>query len=256
MEYLAERGYICVIHDHRGHGGSVHNREELGYLYGGKNKAMVEDLHQITIWIKEIFPDLPVYLLGHSMGTLVARNYLKYFDNELEKLILTGPPCENPAVDLGLLIARTQKRHRGGRYRSKLLETMSFGTFASRFAGEKSRFAWICSDEEVVKAYEESPLCGFTFTADGFEGLLMLLKETYRKEGWRLQNPQLPILFLGGEEDPCIGNGRKFVKELQYMRQVGYRHVTGKLYPGMRHEILNEKDKLTVYRNIYQYLEK
>ena len=127
MEYLAERGYICVIHDHRGHGGSVHNREELGYLYGGKNKAMVEDLHQITIWIKEIFPDLPVYLLGHSMGTLVARNYLKYFDNELEKLILTGPPCENPAVDLGLLIARTQKRHRGGRYRSKLLETMSFG---------------------------------------------------------------------------------------------------------------------------------
>lgn len=84
----------------------------------------------------------------------------------------------------------------------------------------------------------------------------MLLKETYRKEGWRLQNPQLPILFLGGEEDPCIGNGRKFVKELQYMRQVGYRHVTGKLYPGMRHEILNEKDKLTVYRNIYQYLEK
>ncbi len=64
MEYLARRGYICVIHDHRGHGGSVHNREELGYLYGGKNKAMVEDLHQITIWIKEIFPDLPVYLLG------------------------------------------------------------------------------------------------------------------------------------------------------------------------------------------------
>ena len=108
----------------------------------------------------------------------------------------------------------------------------------------------------MVKAYEQSPLCGFTFTADGFEGLLMLLKETYSKEGWRLQNPELPILFLGGRDDPCIGNGRKFVKELQYMKQVGYRHVTGKLYPGMRHEILNEKNKLTVFQNIYQYLEK
>lgn len=256
MEYLAKRGYICVIHDHRGHGKSVHSQNELGYLYGGSNKAMVEDLHQVTLWSKEMFPDLPVYLLGHSMGSLVARNYLKYFDNELEKLILTGPPCENPAVNVGLFIAKTQKKHKGGLYPSKLLEAMSFGSFASRFAGEKSRFAWICSDEEVVKDYEQSPLCGFTFTADGFEGLLMLLRETYSKEGWRLQNPELPILFLGGADDPCIGNGRKFVKELQHMRQVGYRHVTGKLYPGMRHEILNEKDKLTVYQNIYQYLEK
>lgn len=256
MEYLTERGYICVIHDHRGHGKSVRHKTELGYFYNGKNMALVEDLHQVTVWIKYMFSDLPVYLLGHSMGSLAVRNYLKYFDNEVKKVILTGPPCENAAADLGLLIARLQKKRKGGHCSGKLLEAMSFGAYASRFPGERSRFSWICANEEVVKEYEESDYCGYTFTVDGYEGLLLLLKETYSKRGWRMQNPDLPILFLGGEDDPCIGNGRKFVQELQHMKMLGYRHVTGKLYPGMRHEILNEREKEKVYANIYKYLEK
>lgn len=256
MEYLAKQGYICVIHDHRGHGKSVYHKEELGYFYNGKNTALVEDLHQVSVWIKDMFPDLPLYLLGHSMGSLAVRNYLKYFDSEVDKVILTGPPCKNPAVNLGLAISRFQKKKKGGRYPGKLLEAMSFGAYAGKFAGEKSRFSWICSDEEVVKEYETSEYCGFTFTADGYEGLLLLMKETYSKSGWRVQNPNLPILFLGGEDDPCIGSGRKFVQELQFMKNMGYRHVTGKLYPGMRHEILNEKEKEKVFENIVQYLEK
>ena len=109
---------------------------------------------------------------------------------------------------------------------------MSFGTFASRFAGEKSRFAWICSDEEVVKAYEESPLCGFTFTADGFEGLLMLLKETYRKEGWRLQNPQLPILFLGGRRGPLYRKRQKVCERASVHEAGGLPPRDGKALSG------------------------
>ena len=77
MKFLAKHGYTTVIHDHRGHGKSVRKQEDLGYFYNGKEKAIVEDLHQITLWIKEEYPNLPVYLLGHSMGTLVARNYIK-----------------------------------------------------------------------------------------------------------------------------------------------------------------------------------
>ena len=98
------------MHDHRGHGKSVRQQEDLGYFYNGKEKAIVEDLHQITLWIKEEYPNLPVYLLGHSMGTLVARNYIKKYDNEIKKLILTGPPCKNPAVDIGLLLAKFRRK--------------------------------------------------------------------------------------------------------------------------------------------------
>ena len=90
----------------------------------------------------------------------------------------------------------------------------------------------------------------------GFESLFRLMKGTYSKKGWKVRNKELPVLFLGGEDDPCIGNGRKFVQELQFLKKMGYRQVTGKRYPGMRHEILNEEGKEEVYKNILQYLEK
>lgn len=256
MKFLAGHGYAAVIHDHRGHGGSVREKEDLGYFYNTKEKGIIEDLHQVTRWAKDRFAGLPFYMLGHSMGTLVARNYLKQYDEELDKLVLTGPPSKKPAVDAGLWLAKVQKKLRGGSYRSKEIQLLAFGPFASRFRKEGSPSAWICSDEKVVEAYDQSPLCGFVFTADGFESLFHLMKSAYSKKGWNVRNQKLPILFLGGEEDPCIGNGRKFVQELQFLKAVGYQKVTGKRYPGMRHEILNEQGKEEVFRNILQYLEK
>ncbi len=256
MEYLAERGYAAVIHDHRGHGKSVKKKEDLGYFYGGRDKGIVEDLHQVTCWIKEQFPGKPVYMLGHSMGSLAARVYLKDYDRELEKLILTGPPSTNPAVDLGLFLTVLQKKLRGGRFRSKTIQVLAFGPYAARFPGEGSESAWICSDKKVIEDYDQSEYCGFVFTADAFQGLFRLLKDTYSPKGWKMQNPRLSVLFLGGEDDPCIGGGRKFVKQLQFLKSVGYQHVTGKMYPGMRHEILNEVEKEKVYANILSYLNK
>ncbi len=256
MEYLAEKGFAAVIHDHRGHGKSVKEKEDLGYTYGGRDKGIVEDLHQVTCWIKEHFPGTPVYMLGHSMGSLAARTYLKEYDGELKKLILTGPPSANPGVDMGLALAGIQKKFRGGRYRSKELQVLAFGPYAAKFPGEGTSSAWICSDKEVVKDYDDSEYCGFIFTADGFQSLFLLLKETYSRKGWKMRNPDLPVLFMGGEKDPCIGGGRRFVKQLQFLQTVGYRKVTGKMYPDMRHEILNETGKETVYKNIVSYLNK
>lgn len=256
MKFMAEHGYAAVICDHRGHGKSVKDEAELGYFYGGGGNAVVQDLHQVTKWAKELFPGKKFFLLGHSMGTLVARNYIKEYDFELDKLILTGPPSKNPAVDMGLLLARIQKKIKGDHYRSEEIQKIAFGGYARKFKEEKSGSAWICSDEEVVKAYDDSKLCGFTFTTDGFEGLFLLLKGTYSKKGWKMQKPELPVLFLGGSEDPCIGDGRKFVQEMQFLKSVGYKHVTGKSYPGMRHEILNERGKEKVFENILAYLEK
>ena len=133
MKFLAGHGYAAVIHDHRGHGGSVREKEDLGYFYNTKEKGIIEDLHQVTRWAKDRFAGLPFYMLGHSMGTLVARNYLKQYDEELDKLVLTGPPSKNPAVDAGLWLAKVQKKLRGGSYRSKEIQLLAFGPFASRF---------------------------------------------------------------------------------------------------------------------------
>mgnify|MGYP000691653472 FL=1 len=124
------------------------------------------------------------------------------------------------------------------------------------FVGEGSRFAWCCSDEQVVRAYEASELCGFTFTVDADQVLFQLMDETYRETGWKLFNPDLPVLFIGGYEDPCIGGARKFAQAVQTMRRVGYMDTKGKLYPGMRHEILNEREKEKVYHDVKKYIEK
>lgn len=256
MEYMAEKGYACIIHDHRGHGNSVKDKEHLGYMYGGGAKALVEDLHQITLHAKSRWPQAPFILLGHSMGSLVARVYLKKYDGELQALILSGSPSKNPALPAGKYIDRIQKLILGANHPSKLLESLSFGSYAAKFASEKSRFAWCCSDPKVVEAYEASPECGFTFTVDGYEALFELMGETYNSKGWGCSKPKLPILFIGGGEDPCIGGARKFKKAIDHLRVQGYCCIRGKLYPGKRHEILLESNKYDVYADITKYLTK
>lgn len=256
MEYLCDRGFACVIHDHRGHGNSVKSAEDLGYTYDGGAESMVRDLYQITKMMKRHWKNVPFIMIAHSMGTLVARSYLKQYDQELDLLILSGIPAKNHALLAGKIIAAAEKVFFGGRHRSKLLEALSFAPFIKKFRKEKSRSTWCCSDPEVVRAYEESPLCGFTFTADAYLTLFGLMKRTYSHLRWQCSKPGLPILFLSGADDPCMHNVRGFKHALDHLRCQGYWNVRGKLYPGLRHEIFNERGKEEIYEDVYCYIVK
>lgn len=256
MEYLTEQGYVTVIHDHRGHGKSVKSRNDLGYMYGGGAEAMLKDMETVNRNIREKLPGLPLILVGHSMGSLAVRAFAGRHDDCMDMLIVCGSPSKNPARPLGEAIAHVEKRLFGARHKSKVLETLSFGGFVARFPNEKDKNAWVCSDAEVYKAYGESELCGFTFSDDAYLALFQLMKEAYDVEHWRCTNRKLPVLFISGAEDPCMGNVRKFAKAVQAMRSAGYLDVKGKLYPGMRHEILNEKEKERVYHDIAVYMKK
>lgn len=256
MEYLAELGFVCVIHDHRGHGKSVKRSEDLGYMYGGGAKALLQDIQTVNQMIKEKYPNLPLILFGHSMGSLAVRAFTAEHDSEMDMLIVCGSPSENPGRVVGTVLAKLEKTIFGERHQSKLLETLSFGSYAMKFKSEKNRNAWICSDPAVYRAYEKNKLCGFTFSDDGYLVLFELMKKTYDIKKWSCTNPSLPILFIAGEEDPCIGNVRQFSKAVKAMRNVGYTDVRGKLYPKMRHEILNEKGKEKVYEDIVSYIRK
>lgn len=256
MEYLAGLGYVTVIHDHRGHGGSVKDQCDLGYMYGGGADAMLKDIETVNRKIREGFPELPLILFGHSMGSLAVRAFTAKHDGCIDMLIVCGSPSNNPARGLGKLIAKGETAIFGSRHPSRLLETLSFGAYAAKFAGEKNKNAWICSDPEVCNAYSESELCGFTFTDDAYLALFDLMKGAYDVKHWNCTNKELPVLFISGEDDPCLGNVRKFARAVQAMRHAGYVDVKGKLYPGMRHEILNEKDKEKVYHDISIYMKK
>ncbi len=256
MEYLAGLGYLVVIHDHRGHGKSVKAVEDLGYTYGGGAQAMLRDIGTVNRRLKAKYPDLPLILMGHSMGSLAVRAFAAKHDSCMDMLIVCGSPSYNAAWPLGVAIAKTEKALFGPHHRSKLIETLSFGSSVLKFRKDKNCTAWICSDPQVAREYEDSQLCGFTFTDDGYLALFELMRRAYDVEGFSCTNPSMPVLFISGAEDPCLINVRHFAKAVRAMRRVGYRDVKGKLYPGMRHEILNEINKEQVYRDIAAYMRK
>lgn len=254
IQYFNEHGFICVIHDHRGHGASVRSMDDLGYMYGTGADGLLSDVLQVNDWIRNRFPGLPIVLFAHSMGSLAARSFVKQYDDRINALILSGPPSNNPGRGAGTMLAKLQQRVRGGRSRGKLIERLSFGGYVAQCP--ESRCAWVCSNRAVVERYEHDPLCAYTFTVDAYLVLFELMRRTYELKNWNCRRPELPILFLGGVEDPCIGGEDKFEEEQEFMRKAGYKDVQGKLYSGMRHEICNETRKEVVYKDMVDFLSK
>lgn len=253
MEYLSENGFVSVIHDHRGHGGSVKSGEDLGYFYEGGARAMVNDVKMVTDWVKRKYPGLPLVLFGHSMGSMVVRSYAKRFDSGLAGLVVCGSPSYNPGLFLGKALASLYGLVAGRRHRPELIQNIAFGAFNRRFRHEGSRNAWICSDPEIVSKYDRDPLCNFQFTADGFLNLFRLMGDAYGLKGWSRDNPSLPVLFISGDQDPCLVSRKKFMKAVRSMRLAGYCDVSFVLYPGMRHEILNENGKEKVWADVLSF---
>ena len=256
MEYLAEQGFISVIHDQRGHGKSVRSKQDYGYFYGGGAQAVLADIRTVNREVKTRFPGLPLILFGHSMGSLAVRAFARKYDEEIDMLIVCGSPSDNPAKALGTAIARLEGCLRGLEHKSKLLTVMSFASYEAKFKDEHLLNAWISSDPSIVRAYNESELCGFPFTDDGFLVLFELMKEAYDAKHYQCTDPMLPVLFISGGDDPCMGDIRQFAKAVQNLREAGYRDVKGKVYPGMRHEILNEREHEKVFRNVVWYINK
>lgn len=247
MEYLAKCGFACFLHDHRGHGKSAESTDKLGYF--GKNGAegLVKDLAQASDYAAGVFPNIPLYLFGHSMGSLAVRCYLKDFEQTINGLIVCGTPAKNPAAGPGKALCKIIAALKGEKHRSALLQNICTGPFDKPFAHEGIKNAWLSRDIEVVKAYNNDPLCGFAFTVNGYGCLMELMGDAYRLP--RAKNPRLPVHFISGEKDPC--HGGRFMESVNDMKKQGWGEVTYKLYPDMRHEILNEIGKEQVWQDIY-----
>ena len=250
MEFLTGNGFISVIHDHRGHGESIKNDDDLGYFYGPDPSAIVDDVHDVIRSIKSRYKGLPVYLFGHSMGSLVVRCYIQKYD-DIDKLIVCGTPCKNEIVDLGILLAKLIGKIKGDHYRSRFLTELVTGRFDQAFDGDlKNR--WLSFDEENVESFNNHKKDGFIFTVDGYLNLFGLLKRTYDKDQ-RVLNSDLPILFIAGKDDPVIGGLMKWHQSISFMQDLGY-NVHAIAYDDMRHEILNESGKEKIYEDIKSFI--
>ena len=255
IDYLTQNGYIVFAHDHRGHGGSVTANENLGYFGDKKGEAIVDDAALVTDEIRRLYSGLSVTLFGHSMGSLVVRAYIQKYEEKIDKLIVCGSPSKNSLAGFGLMLNGVISAFRGKKYRSRLMANASTGGGDDKFPGE-GKNAWLTRDKTVVEKYNADEKCNFVFSCNGFSNLLHLVKNAYKKKKYPAKHSDLPIFFMAGADDPVIGSEKKWLAAQQFLRDVGYKNVTGKSYPKMRHEILNELGKEEVYADALAFIEK
>lgn len=250
MRNMAERGYITLMHDNRGHGESVKSKEDIGYCYDSLEVGMVGDIYKVSQQIKKEYPGLPLILYGHSMGSLAARVYLRNHDDMIDGLILSASPSYNDMIPVALWFVKMLKKRFGERYRSSVMQKMVIGSFERRFIQENRKNAWLAAKESVAAEFEKDELCNFIYTLNGFETLLNMEYITYHAIGYQMENENLPVLFVSGMEDPCYMSENKWGQSINRMRELGYHNIREIRYGGMRHEIHNEEDNDRLFEDI------
>lgn len=251
---LCKRGYAVFISDHVGHGSSVADKNMLGFFGENGEETFVEDLKTLTDIIKNEYNDLPLYLLGHGMGSLIARKYTAKYGYLLDGVIYTGTSGENPALGVGIQLANTLIKQNGPYYRSELLDTIAFGAY-NRKTEKRTECDWVSRDTKEVDKFIADDLCGYKYTVSGMKALFLTLKAVSTRRWYNSVPLSMPILLLSGSMDP-IGDYSKGVNEVyKTLKKTGHKYVTLKLYEGARHEILNETNRKEVYEDIINWLE-
>jgi len=238
---LNDGGYSVLTIDQRGHGESLYNGSLKGHFSDKDGwQRNLEDVRAIVQMVNAQ-EKLPIILFGHSMGSVVARSYLKQYGSDLQALYLSGSPDLSPIASIGAIIAKSVRAIRGKKHPSPLLTKLSFGAFNKDIADPKTPFDWVSTDEDNIAAYNADPLCGFDCTTDFFVEMLKGFDEVYKTEpeGWKVDNPQLPIRFESGRQDPCH-QPKGIEWAAQQLKDVGYVDVSYRYIEGCRHEIYND----------------
>lgn len=251
---LCKAGYAVFISDHVGHGSSVADREMLGYFGENGEETFVEDLKALSDIAKSEYTDLPFFMIGHGMGSLIARKYTAKYGYLLDGAVYTGTSGENPMIGIGIHLANTLIKQNGPMYRSDILDTMAFGSY-NRKTGKRTECDWATRDEAEVDKFIADELCGYKYTVSGMKALFMTLKQVSSRRWYNSIPLSMPIYLLSGSMDP-VGDYSKGVKEVyKTLKKTGHKNVTMKIYEGARHEIFNEINRDEVYADIIAWLD-
>lgn len=257
-EFLTDNGYIVYSNDHRGHGKTAENLEEIGYLGESDGfKWMIEDMHELTGIIKKENQGLPVILFGHSMGSFLTQGYIEQYGKELNGAILSGSNGKQGVIlAIGKIIAKGEITKIGRKGRSELLNNMSFGSYNKSFKPCRTDFDWLSRDAKIVDKYIDDPYCGGVFTASFYYDFLNGLSQIEKKKNIEQIPKDLPIYIFSGALDPVGKNGKGIAKLADIYKQLNIQDVTFKLYEDGRHEMLNELNKDEVMKDILVWLSK
>lgn len=258
--FLADNGVLVFAFDMRGHGKTSPDYLNRGHFADdGGALLLAEDLLNIQSRVKDVlikdgYGDIPLFLYGHSLGSLIVLKALAVAKGEgLSGVVLSGLPECPAATDAGLLLARLQSRMFGRHAEGKFLTRLAFGAYNKRINPVRTSKDWLSRDEAIVDAYVADPDCMFFFKTSGFVGLLELTKQSIDKRQLDGLEPSLSVLLIAGEEDPCSGYGKAPRILAERFRAAGHE-VTLKIYPGARHEVHNEINRADVYRDALSFI--
>lgn len=257
-EFLCSKGFAVVANDHIGHGLSV--AEGAPPLWFGEKDGwthVVDDMYRLRCIARESCPSLPYFLMGHSMGSFLARTYLIRYPKTVDAAILMGTGQQSaPLLALGSLAARVIGGRNGFDRFSPTVEKLAFGTYNKPFEPTRTRYDWLSVNTENVDAYIADPLCGGDATVGLFLDMLGGIGYICKSSNVKKMDMDTPVLFISGAMDPVGDCGVGVGKAYQSFVDAGVKDVSLQLYPGLRHEILNETERDRVCADIWAWVER
>lgn len=255
--FLASHGMIVVGEDHLGHGKTAEiNHMPLGYFCANDPATVVvRDVHRLKKLTQEQYPGLPIIIIGHSMGSFILRNYLTRYGKGIDGAVILGTGNQSKSMlRWGKLLCSFLTLFQGAKHKSLLLNGFAFGPYEARIKDKRTPVDWICTDTAVVDNYMADAECGFTFTLNGFRTLFELISRAKRHVDLDKLPKKLPILIASGKEDP-VGDYGKGPSDLydDYLN-LDLTKVQLKLYPKVRHELLNETIKEQVFKDLLNWI--
>lgn len=254
--WLAAKGFAVVGNDHLGHGRTV-TPDAPRLYFGGKGswQYVVDDVYALRERMGKHFPDIPYFLLGHSMGSFLVRTYLIRYPGTVDGAIImgtghiTGLPLQS-----GRLLVAIESIRRGEMESSPLVNRLAFGTYNKQFTPNRTNHDWLSANASNVDTYVADPLCGGETTLGLVREMLSGIAFITNSKQLDRMDKDTSILFISGGIDPVGDFGKGVTRAVNSFQESGVRDIALKLYPGLRHEILNEEHRDVVYQDIYDWL--
>lgn len=255
-KYLCGLGFIVCGNDHLGHGNSAPKSFDIGF-FSNKNgdEALIADVKALTDIMKARYEHLPYFILGHGMGSLIARLLVSRYPGLFDGCIVSGTSSAHPANAVMLRVSNSIVHTKGSTCRSPLLQKMFFGSLLRKIPSPETPFDWLSTDRDVVSLFQSDEKCNFLLTASAFRDLNLLIFSANSIRCIRATEKNFPMLFISGDMDPFGEYGEGVKKTAALYKKTGGAAVDLVLYKGLRHEILNETNKLEVYGDIIRWIE-
>ena len=256
MEFLADNGFVVAGNDHLGHGKSIRVPEEQGF-FAEKDGwwRVVDDMDKLHDIMSNEYPELPYMLFGHSMGSFLTRTYLIKHPDKYDGVILSGTGHQSPALVLGgNAAASVMAKLNGAMGDGAKLDSLAFGTYLNKIENPRTKFDWLSRDTEQVDKYIADPLCGFVGKIGLYRDMMQGIKFITDKKNIAQMNKEKPVYFMSGDGDPVGDYGKGVERAYKAFCDAGLHDVFMRLYPGGRHEMLNETNKEQVYQDILSWL--